>query len=163
LQDVNQHNAKQRPPKPILVKVAPDLTFEALDDILSLVTERQLAGLVATNTTITRPAAADPGVQRVYAETGGLSGRPVRTRSTEVIRHLFKQSQGKVPIIGVGGIFTVEDAWEKIVSGASLIQLYTGFIYEGPTLPKRIVAGLQKRLNSRGLKKLSEAVGLDVR
>jgi dihydroorotate dehydrogenase len=163
LQDVNQHNAKQRPPKPILVKVAPDLTFEALDDILSLVTERRLAGLVATNTTITRPTATDPELQRIYAETGGLSGRPVRARSTEVIRHLFKQSQGKVPIIGVGGIFTVDDAWEKIVSGASLIQLYTGFIYEGPTLPKRIVAGLQERLTRRGLKKLSEAVGLDVR
>ena len=146
-------------PKPILVKVAPDLTFDALDEILSLVGERQLAGLVATNTTIARPHSDDPQVQKTYAQTGGLSGRPVRERSTEVIRHLHRQSKGRVPIIGVGGIFTVEDAWEKITAGAGLIQLYTGFIYEGPMLPKQIVAGLREKLRERGMEKMSEAVG----
>ncbi|MEY4387485.1 MAG: hypothetical protein RLY20_2768 [Verrucomicrobiota bacterium] len=159
MQQVNSTEAKQNQPKPILVKVAPDLTFDALDEILELAQQRNLAGLVATNTTILRPPSDNPLVQKVYTETGGLSGRPVRERSTEVIRHLHKQSRGKVPLIGVGGIFSVEDAWEKITAGASLIQLYTGFIYEGPTLPKRIVKGLAEKLRERGMKQISEAVG----
>jgi len=145
--------------KPILVKVAPDLSFEALDEILELVGPRQIAGMVATNTTITRPQAEHPSVQRVYAETGGLSGRPLRARSTEIIRHLFRQTRGKLPIIGVGGIFNVVDAWEKITAGASLIQVYTGLVYEGPGLPKAIVTGLRERLSVNGFHGLSEAVG----
>src|SRR2546423_855220 len=112
--------------KPILVKVAPDLSFEALDEIAQLAAERKLAGIVATNTTIARPEASDPGVRRVYAETGGLSGKPLRQRSTEVIRYLYQRTGGKLPIIGVGGIFNAEDAWKKITAGASLIQIYTG-------------------------------------
>jgi len=146
--------------RPILVKVAPDLTFDALDEILSLVGECQLAGLVATNTTISRPESTSPQVRQIYAQAGGLSGKPVRERSTEVIRHLHRQSQGKVPIIGVGGIFNVEDAWEKITAGASLVQLYTGFIYEGPTLPRQIVQGLARKLDEHGFSRLSEAVGV---
>src|SRR5437660_7299177 len=90
-----------RPSTPVLVKVAPDLSFEALDEILELAGPRKIAGIVATNTTITRPAATDPDTQRVYAETGGLSGRPLRARSTEVIRHLYRQTRGGLPIIGV--------------------------------------------------------------
>lgn len=149
--------------KPILVKVAPDLTFDALDEILSLVIERQVAGLVATNTTISRPETDYAQVRQTYGQTGGLSGRPVRERSTAVIRHLHQQSRGTVPIIGVGGIFSVADAWEKITAGASLIQLYTGFIYEGPTLPRRIVKGLADKLQSHRMNSISEAVGLDNR
>jgi dihydroorotate dehydrogenase len=149
--------------KPLLVKVAPDLTNEVLDEILDLVRDRNLAGIVATNTTISRPTSENPLVQQVYAQTGGLSGKPVRDRSTEVIRHLFKQSQGKVPIIGVGGIFTVEDAWEKITAGASLVQLYTGFIYEGPLLPKLIVQGLREKLRQHGMRTPVEAVGSAMR
>ncbi len=145
--------------KPILVKVAPDLSFEALDEILELVGPRNIAGIVATNTTITRPQTNDPALQKIYAETGGLSGRPLRARSTEIIRHLFKQTKGKLPIIGVGGIFNADDAWEKIISGASLVQVYTGLVYEGPGLASKIVTGLQKKLADRGLKNLSEAVG----
>ncbi|HLP77036.1 MAG TPA: dihydroorotate dehydrogenase (quinone), partial [Candidatus Paceibacterota bacterium] len=148
-------------PKPILVKVAPDLTFEALDEILELVGPRQIAGIVATNTTISRPTSSDPAVQKVYAETGGLSGRPVRARSTEVIRHLFRQTQGKLPIIGVGGIFNAEDAWEKITAGASLIQVYTGLVYEGPTLIREIASGLINRLEARGIGSLSKATGCE--
>jgi dihydroorotate dehydrogenase len=146
-------------PRPILVKVAPDLSFEALDDILDLAGPRQVAGVVATNTTLERPASEDPRLQRVYAETGGLSGRPLRHRSTEVIRHLHRQTGGRLPIIGVGGIFSVEDAWEKITAGATLIQLYTGFVFEGPTLPRRIVSGLRARLAVEGFPSLSAAVG----
>jgi dihydroorotate dehydrogenase len=150
-------------PKPILVKVAPDLTFDALDEILSLAAERNVAGLVATNTTISRPESENPHVREVYTQMGGLSGKPVRERSTEVIRHLYRQSKGKVPVIGVGGIFNAADAWEKITAGASLIQLYTGFIYEGPTLPKQIVRGLSQKLAENGMQKMSDAVGIHAR
>jgi dihydroorotate dehydrogenase len=135
--------------KPILVKVAPDLTFEALDEILELVGPRQLAGIVATNTTIARPATNDDALAKVYAETGGLSGRPLTQRSTEVIRHLSRQTQGKLPIIGVGGIFNAADAWEKLEAGASLVQLYTGLVYEGPGIVREIVDGLRDRIELR--------------
>jgi dihydroorotate dehydrogenase len=145
--------------KPILVKVAPDLTFEALDEILELVAPRNIAGIVATNTTISRPQTADAKLQKIYAETGGLSGRPLRARSTEVVRHLYRQTNGKLPIIGVGGIFTADDAWEKITAGASLVQIYTGMVYEGPSVAKKIVAGLRDRLALAGMKELSQAVG----
>ena len=146
--------------KPILVKVAPDLTFEALDEILELVAPRNIAGIVATNTTIARPQTRDAALQKIYAETGGLSGRPLRARSTEIIRHLYRQTNGKLPIIGVGGIFDADDAWEKITSGASLVQVYTGMVYEGPGVARKIVTGLRERLEIAGLKHLSQAVGL---
>jgi dihydroorotate dehydrogenase len=145
--------------KPILIKVAPDLTFEALDDILDLTTTRHVAGIIATNTTIDRPETKDVAAQKVYAETGGLSGRPLRARSTEVIRHLYRQTQGKLPIIGVGGIFNVDDAWEKIVAGASLVQVYTGLIYEGPGIAKSIVNGLRELLARENAQGLSGIVG----
>jgi dihydroorotate dehydrogenase len=149
--------------KPVLVKVAPDLSFEALDEILELVGPRNISGIVATNTTITRPQTSDGALQKIYAEAGGLSGKPLRARSTEVIRHLYSRTGGKVPIIGVGGIFSVEDAWEKITAGACLVQCYTGLIYEGPDLAKKIVAGLGKKLEEAGLKELKSAVGAAVR
>ncbi len=149
--------------KPILVKVAPDLSFEALDEILGLVMERQVAGLVATNTTITRPQSDNPDIARIYQEMGGLSGKPLRARSTEIIRHLYKQSQGKIPIMGVGGIFTADDAWEKIAAGASLLQIYTSLVYEGPGVVKKIVTGLKEKLGQHGMKELSEAVGCETR
>lgn len=165
LQEINQPDSSggTKVPKPILVKVAPDLSFEALDEILELTIPRSIAGIVATNTTISRPAVSDPLVQKVYAETGGLSGRPVRVRSTEVIRHLYRQSQGKLPIIGVGGIFNAADAWEKIEAGASLLQVYTGFVYEGPALVRSIVSGLIERLETRAMASLTEAVGCGCR
>jgi len=115
---------------------------------------------VATNTTIARPQTSDAKLQKIYAETGGLSGRPLRARSTEVVRHLYKQTNGKLPIIGVGGIFDADDAWEKITAGASLVQVYTGMVYEGPSVARKIVAGLQVRLEIAGMKHLSQAVGL---
>jgi dihydroorotate dehydrogenase len=141
------------------VKVAPDLSFEALDEILELVAPRSIAGIVATNTTIARPQTGDAALQKIYAETGGLSGRPLRARSTEIVRHLFRQTNGKVPIIGVGGIFDADDAWEKITAGAALVQVYTGMVYEGPGVAKKIVTGLRERMEIAGLKDLSQAVG----
>jgi dihydroorotate dehydrogenase len=148
--------------KPILVKVAPDLSFAALDEILELAGPRKIAGLVATNTTLSRPGTNVERLKRVYAEAGGLSGRPLRARSTEVVRHLFKQAQGKLPIIGVGGIFNAEHAWEKIIAGATLVQIYTGLVYEGPTVVRRIVAGLRERMSAEGFRSISEAVGSGV-
>jgi len=146
--------------KPVLVKVAPDLSLEALDEILELAAPRNIAGVVATNTTIARPQTNDVALQKIYAETGGLSGKPLRKRSTEIIRHLHQQTNGKLPIIGVGGIFSADDAWEKITAGASLVQCYTGLVYEGPGLAKKIVSGLRERLATAGLKHFREAVGL---
>jgi dihydroorotate dehydrogenase len=149
--------------KPILVKVAPDLSFEALDEILELVSSRQIAGIVATNTTIARPQTTDSTLQKIYSETGGLSGKPLRARSTEIIRHIFKQTRGQLPIIGVGGIFDADDAWEKITAGASLVQIYTGLVFEGPGITKHIAAGLVQRLEMAGMKNLREAVGSSFR
>lgn len=146
------------PLKPILVKVSPDLSFSALDDIVSLVESTKLAGLVATNTTVSRPTPADPALTGVYGEIGGLSGRPLRQKSTEMIRHLHRQLRGKVPIIGVGGIMTVDDAWEKVAAGASLLQIYSGLVYHGPGIVPDIVRGLKERLSGASWR---EVVGSD--
>ncbi len=145
--------------RPILVKIAPDLTFEALDEILELAGPRELAGIVATNTTIARPDSDDARVRAAYSETGGLSGAPLKDRATECIRHIYRQTNGKLPVIGVGGIFNADDAWEKITAGASLIQVYTGLVYEGPGIARSIVNGLIERLDHEGFGQLSEAVG----
>jgi len=154
-----QATAVSRAPKPILVKIAPDLSFEALDQILEIAERRHIAGMVATNTTIARPATERADLRRIYAEEGGLSGRPLAARSTEVIRHIHRQTAGRMPIIGVGGIFNANDAWEKIIAGASLIQIYTGLVYEGPDLPKNIVEGLRARMKARRFTEISQAVG----
>jgi dihydroorotate dehydrogenase len=166
LQSANQGTdsspSASRASKPILVKVAPDLSFEALDEILELAGPRQIAGIVATNTTIVRPQTSDSALQKIYAESGGLSGRPLAQRSTEVIRHIYRQTCGKLPIIGVGGVFNADDAWEKITAGASLVQLYTGLVYEGPAVTRQIVAGLRSRLELAGLVQFLQAVGTQV-
>jgi dihydroorotate dehydrogenase len=146
-------------PKPVLIKIAPDLSFEAMDEILELAGARRIAGIVATNTTITRPQTSDASAQKIYAEAGGLSGRPLRVRSTEIIRHIFRQTKGKLPIIGVGGIFNDDDAWEKITAGATLLQIYTGLVFQGPGLTRELVIGLTERMRRAGLTNLSAAVG----
>lgn len=131
LQDKNISKPKQ---KPVLLKIAPDLTDEQLLDIIDIVKETKIAGVIATNTTLSRD-----GLQSENkSETGGLSGKPLTKRATEVIRFLSEKSNKAFPIIGVGGIHTAEDAIEKLEAGASLIQLYTGFIYEGPDLVRKI-------------------------
>ncbi|MCG2611775.1 quinone-dependent dihydroorotate dehydrogenase [Flavobacterium sp. SM15] len=134
LQTLQNLNLTKSNPKPILLKIAPDLTDEQLLDIIDIVKETKIAGVIATNTTISRE-----GLQSVNKiEAGGLSGKPLTKRSTEVIRFLSEKSNKAFPIIGVGGIHTAEDAIEKLEAGASLVQLYTGFIYEGPALIKAI-------------------------
>ncbi len=134
LKVLKSSNTKKPNSKPILLKIAPDLTNEQLLDIIAIVAETKIDGVIATNTTISRE-----GLQSEKSiETGGLSGKPLANRSTEVIRFLSEKSNRAFPIIGVGGIHSAEDALEKIKAGASLIQLYTGFIYEGPSLITKI-------------------------
>lgn len=161
LETLQQENNAQ---KPILVKIAPDLEWDAIADVIQLAQTYQLAGIVATNTTIRRDGLQTQRIEAtgkpVTEEAGGISGAPVRQRSTEVIRFIYQQTQGQLPIIGVGGIFTAEDAWEKITAGASLIQVYTGWIYEGPWMVRRILQGLVDKVEERGLTSISQAVGL---
>jgi len=139
LMQVNDHLGK---PKPILLKIAPDLTDSQLDDIVTIVRETGLAGIVATNTTISRDALSAPQADVEAIGAGGVSGAPLRARATEVVRYLHEKSGGQIPIIAVGGIFTAADAQEKLDAGASLVQVYTGFIYEGPGIAKAICRGL---------------------
>ncbi|WP_295772902.1 quinone-dependent dihydroorotate dehydrogenase [uncultured Mucilaginibacter sp.] len=136
LNTLQLRNNKNGISRPILLKIAPDLTDDQLNDIVEIVQETKIAGVIATNTTISRDSlTSDP---KIVAETGGLSGKPLTQRSTEVIRYLSEKSGGSFPIIGVGGIHSEQDAVEKLEAGASLVQLYTGFIYEGPGLIGRI-------------------------
>lgn len=134
-------NLKKDKPKPILLKIAPDLTNEQLLDIIEIVNETKIAGVIASNTTISRDGLESAN----KSETGGLSGKPLTNRSTEVIRFLSEKSNKSFPIIGVGGIHSAKDALEKLDAGASLVQLYTGFIYEGPKLIKKINKALLKK------------------
>lgn len=125
-------------PKPILLKIAPDLSDSQLDDVIEIVNETRIHGLVATNTTISRDGLKISQPEQDSIGTGGLSGKPLTRRSTEVIAYLVKKSDNKIPVIAAGGIFTPEDAIEKLEAGAALIQVYTGFIYEGPSMVKSI-------------------------
>ncbi len=140
--------------RPLLIKVAPDLEWAALDDVLELCAKHKLAGIIATNTTLSRE-----GLRTRIEENGGLSGRPLREKSNAFIRHIRKKADPALIIIGVGGIFSAEDAYEKICAGASLVQIYTGFIYEGPTMVRRIQKGLCDLLQRDGFRNVREAVG----
>ena len=146
-------------PKPLLLKIAPDLSESEIESIVDVATRWQIAGLIATNTTISRE-----GLQTSRAEVeaygeGGLSGAPLSHRSNQVISLIYRLTRGGLPIVGAGGVFTAADAWGKICAGASLIQLYTGFIYEGPGVARRINEGLAEILKREGLSSLDEAVG----
>lgn len=142
LSALQDRNAGKGKPRPILLKIAPDLSQSQLDDIISLVGETGIAGIIATNTTISREGLLTPKELVNNIGAGGLSGKVLRERSTEVIRYLHTQSGGSFPIIGVGGIHSPEAAIEKLEAGASLIQLYSGFIYEGPSLIRNIKRSL---------------------
>lgn len=145
LSDLKTENARYANPKPILLKIAPDLSDEQLDDIIEIVRETRIDGVIATNTTVSRE-----GLKSTKRnETGGLSGAPVTQRSTEVIRYLKTKSGNAFPVIGVGGIMSVQDALDKLDAGADLIQLYTGFIYEGPGLVKKINQAVLARIKSQ--------------
>lgn len=146
-------------PKPLLLKIAPDLSESEIESIVEIAIKLQVAGMIATNTTISRA-----GLQTSQAEVealgaGGLSGAPLQRRANKVISLIHRLAGPHLPIIGVGGVFTAADAWEKISAGASLIQLYTGFIYEGPGVARRINEGLAEILKQKGFQTLDEAVG----
>jgi dihydroorotate dehydrogenase len=146
-------------PKPLLLKIAPDLTEDEVASIVEIAMRFGVAGIIATNTTVKRDALKTSSARIQACGEGGLSGAPLQNRSNEVIRLIFRLTNGSLPIIGVGGVFTAEDAWEKICAGASLIQLYTGFIYEGPGVARRINEGLRGILTQEGFVSLDEAVG----
>jgi dihydroorotate dehydrogenase len=138
LQSLQTRNRTKLSPKPILLKIAPDLTNSQLDDIIEIVIATNTDGVIATNTTISREGLISKENTIKTIGAGGLSGQPLKKRATQVIRYLHEKSGNAFPIIGVGGIFSPEDALEKLNAGASLVQLYTGFIYEGPALAKKI-------------------------
>lgn len=151
---------QQRPrPMPLLVKLSPDLTSEDLELIVDVVARLEIDGIIATNTTITRDHLLTDRVRVAALGEGGLSGAPLRAKSTQMVADLYRLTKGKIPIVGVGGIFTAEDAWEKISAGASLVQLYTGFIYRGPGIAREINEGLARLLEQKGFSNLDAAVG----
>lgn len=145
LQTINQQESgadTDKKPKPILLKIAPDLTPQQIDDVIDLAMEIKLDGLVATNTTISREHLHTTGEELEAIGAGGLSGAPVRQRSTEIVKYIHQKTKGQLPVIASGGIFTPEDAKEKLAAGAALVQVWTGFVYEGPSIVKKICDGL---------------------
>jgi len=162
LQDRNQELANEHSlsrAKPLLLKIAPDLVDADIESIVGVAERASVAGIIATNTTVARTGLQSARREIEAFGEGGLSGAPLRERSNDVIRKIYRLTNGSLPIIGVGGVFDAEDAWKKICAGASLIQLYTGFIYEGPTVARRINEGLRRILSKEGFVSLDEAVG----
>lgn len=157
IQDKNRELAAKRAvqEKPVLVKIAPDMEFSQLDEIVEVVESARLAGIIATNAT----AFLRERLVSNIDEPGGLSGRPLKDKATSFVRHIYKATAGRLPIIGVGGIFTAEDAYEKIKAGATAVQILTGLVYEGPGVVKRINRGLLELIERDGFKHISEAVG----
>jgi dihydroorotate dehydrogenase len=148
----------RRVPVPVLVKIAPDLTEVDLEDIVQAVTETEIAGIIISNTTIERPTNLPPHLAK---EAGGLSGPPLFAPSTLMLQRVYRLTRGTVPLIGVGGIANSDDAYRKIRAGASLIQLYTALIFQGPGLIARIKSGLANRLRADGFSHIEDAIGID--
>ncbi|MEP6569676.1 MAG: quinone-dependent dihydroorotate dehydrogenase [Acidobacteriota bacterium] len=162
LQACNEELADQpggRGVLPLLVKLSPDLDYDELESIVAVARRNKVAGIIATNTTTARaPLSTRRDAVEACGE-GGLSGAPLRRRSREMIATLYNMTQGSLPLIGIGGVFTAEDAWEMISAGSSLLQIYTGFIYEGPAIVRRINDGLRRIISDKGFVSLDEAVG----
>lgn len=146
------------PGKPLFLKIAPDLGLEAIDAVVDVAVEARVDGLIATNTTVTRPVAGAHAEQ-----SGGLSGRPLAAMSTEVIRRAYAHARGKLPIVGVGGVFDAEDLYAKLKAGAAFVQLYTGFVYEGPSVVRHLVRGLRRLMDRDGYRTVRDVVGVDHR
>lgn len=162
LQDRNRELSLQpdgRGALPLLVKLSPDLDHDELWNIVAVAQRNKVAGLIATNTTTARAPLETNSALVQACGAGGLSGAPLRLRSREMIATLYNMTEGSLPLIGVGGIFTAEDAWEMISAGASLLQIYTGFIYEGPSIARKINEGLRRIISNKGFVSLDEAVG----
>jgi dihydroorotate dehydrogenase len=162
LQERNRELAGEGIRKPLLLKIAPDLTDKEIESIVEVALTTQIVGIIATNTTISRDGLQTPPASIQSYGEGGLSGAPLRKKSTDIISRAYAVSRGKLPIIGVGGVFTAEDTWEKIRAGAGLIQLYTGFIYEGPRIARRVNEGLDAILKRERFDSIDEAIGSGV-
>lgn len=147
--------------KPLLVKIAPDLTEAEVEAIIGVVQDLKLSGIIATNTSVGRDNLQTSSLKIARIGAGGLSGKPIERRSNEVIKQIYKYAEGKLPIVGVGGVFTAEDAFRKIACGASLVQAYTGFVYQGVTFAREINRGLKQILKERDFATLDEAIGSD--
>jgi dihydroorotate dehydrogenase len=145
------------PEKPVFVKIDPDMEFAQANEVVAVAKAEQITGIVATNAS----AVLRENLSRPVDQPGGLSGKPLKARATDFIRHVYRATGGTLPIIGAGGIFTAEDAYEKIKAGASAVQILTGFVYEGPGAVKRINRGLLKLIERDGFKNIGEAVGKD--
>ena len=160
LQLQNQKN------KPLFIKISPDLSWESIRTIISLSKTYKLSGIVATNTTTKREDLKTVILNSTgnYLETepGGISGKPIRERSTEIIKFIYEETKGTLPIIGVGGIFTAKDAWSKIAAGATLLQLYTGWVYQGPWCIPKIARGLTLQLEKHKLSHISQVIGSQI-
>jgi len=148
LKHIKELNSKKNKPKPVLLKIAPDLSNEQLNDIIDIVKETKIDGVIATNTTISREGLTTDKKRLEEIGAGGLSGKPLSKRSYDVVKYLSEKSNKSFPIIGVGGIHTAEDAINMLNAGADLVQVYTGFIYEGPGIVKRINKGILKAYNN---------------
>jgi dihydroorotate dehydrogenase len=162
LQERNLELAREQErgePLPLLVKIAPDLSLPEAEAIVEVALRARLSGIIATNTTTSRAGLRTPANTVAACGQGGLSGAPLRERSTAMIAALYRLTRGKLAIVGAGGVFNATDAWEKICAGASLVQLYTGFIYEGVTVARAINEGLQRLMTQEGFRSLDEAVG----
>ena len=145
LMQLQEKNAAKTAPKPVLLKIAPDLTDTQIDEIIEIVAFTKIAGLIVANTTISRDQLLTPAAEVEKMGAGGISGKPVTARATAMIKYIHDKSEGTIPMIAVGGIHSAQDALDKLDAGASLVQLYTGFIYEGPALVKSINSALLKR------------------
>jgi dihydroorotate dehydrogenase len=157
-QEVQHHAALFGALKPVLVKIAPDLTDEQLRDTVETLASLQVSGIIATNTTIERS-----GLVNLHSrESGGLSGKPLAKASTEMVRKVYRLTEGKIPVIGVGGIFNGQDAYDKILAGATLVQIYTGLIYEGPGICKKINQELLRLIEKDGYSHIGQAIGRKV-
>ncbi len=148
-------------PRPVLVKLAPDLEGEQVDAVVDLALERGLAGLIVGNTTLSREGLRSPAA--LTGEAGGLSGAPLRDRATALVERVARRARGRLVVIGVGGVFTADDAWDKLAAGASLVQVYTGFVYGGPGTARAIAGGLLARMDREGVAHVSEIVGSGLR
>jgi dihydroorotate dehydrogenase len=159
IDDVNRRRAggAGAPPRPVLVKLAPDLEPAQVDAAVDLAVERGLAGVIVSNTTVARRGLRSPG--HLASRPGGLSGMPLREQATSLVGRVAARAQGRLVVVGVGGVFGVDDAWEKLAAGASLVQLYTGFVYGGPRTARTIASGLLERMDREGVRHVSEVVG----
>jgi dihydroorotate dehydrogenase len=159
IDDVNRGLARGIgiPPRPVLVKLAPDLSDEQVDAAVDLALERGLAGVIVSNTTLAREGLRSP--PELAGREGGLSGAPLRARATALVRRVAERAGRDLVVVGVGGIFTADDAWEKLAAGASLVQVYTGFVYGGPGTARAIARGLVRRMDREGIAHIAEVVG----